>query len=238
MVTLRYDKRGVGASTGSWKSTGLYDNVDDAAAALETLKRRDEVDASRVFLIGHSEGALLASSLVARGAHAAGVVLLSASATPGEQLLLWQAAQIAPTLPTPVRRLLRLLRTDLVARVAKNHAKIKATTTDSARIGAVKLNARWSREFMAHDPRHDLARLHLPVLAITGSKDLQVDPEDLDQIADLVPGPVETYLVPDVSHILRAQEGPPSLSHYKMDVRRPVDPRILDLVVTWLGRHS
>jgi hypothetical protein len=92
----------------------------------------------------------------------AGIVLLSMSATPGEELLIWQARQIAPTLPAPVRGLLRLLRTDLVTKVAANHRRIKATTTDVARIGGVKINAKWTREFMAHDPRTDLARIGAP----------------------------------------------------------------------------
>jgi hypothetical protein len=73
------------------------------------------------------------------------------------------------------------MRTDLEARTAKTHTKIKATTTDQARIEGAKINARWHREFMAHDPRTDLARIHVQVLAVTGGKDLQVpasDPRD------------------------------------------------------------
>ena len=70
------------------------------------------------------------------------------------------------------------------------------------------------------------------------STGLQVDPDDLQKIAELVPGPVESHRVADVSHILRAQEGQPSLSRYKKDVTVPVDPRVVDLVVSWLGRHS
>ena len=237
LVTLRYDKRGVGQSTGDWNATGLFDNVKDAAAALEPLRRRPDVNADKVYLLGHSEGALLATILAARGEAVAGVVLLSASATPGEQLLRWQAGQIAPTLPAPVRAVLRLLRTDLVKQVAKNHARIKATTTDTARIGGVKVNARWTREFMAYDPRPDLARVHVPVLAVTGGKDLQVDPADLERIAAVVPGPVETHLVPDLSHILRPQPGPPSLRAYRKEIKGPVDRRVVDLVVSWLRRR-
>lgn len=238
VASLRYDKRGVGASTGSWRAAGLHDNVADATEVLAAVRSRPEVDAAQVFLVGHSEGALLAAAVAAGDDELAGVVLLSAAATRGEQLLLWQAGQIAPSLPRPVRALLRLLRVDLQTKVAKNHAKIKATATDEARIGLVKVNARWSREFLAHDPRPDLARICAPVLALTGTKDLQVDPADLDTIQALVPAPVETRAMPDVTHVLRAQPGPPSLSRYKQEVTSPVDPHVLHAVTEWVVRHT
>jgi alpha-beta hydrolase superfamily lysophospholipase len=44
LATFRYDKRGVGESTGRWHTAGFYDNRDDARAALEFLTARTEVD--------------------------------------------------------------------------------------------------------------------------------------------------------------------------------------------------
>src|SRR3712207_8124241 len=59
---------------------------------------------------------------------------------------------------------------------------------------SARVNARWTREFMAHDPRDDLRRIAVPVLALTGEKDLQVDPGDLAVIAATVPGGARTEL--------------------------------------------
>jgi uncharacterized protein len=233
LASLRYDKRGVGASPGDWRAAGLYDNVDDLARAREALAARPEVDAGRVLLAGHSEGALLAAALAARGAPVAGVVLLAMSATPGAELLRWQARGIAPTLPAPVRGLLRLLRTDLEARTAANHRKVLGTTTDVARVDGVRVNSRWTREFLLHDPRADLARLTVPVLALTGDKDLQVPADDLAVLAATVPGPVEVQRVPDLTHTLRRQPRVASMRHYREELRRPVDPEVLATVVAW-----
>ncbi len=231
-ATYRYDKRGVGESPGDWRTVGLSDNVDDLARALEAVQARPEVDADRLLLAGHIEGAILAAAVAARGVPLVGVVLLSTSAPPGEELLLWQARQIAPTLPAPVRGLLRLLRTDLERKVAANHARIKATTTDVARIGGAKLNARWTREFMAHDPRADLARIDVPVLAITGAKDLQAKPDDLDVIATTAPR-ATVQRVPDLTHTLRLQPGAPSLAAYRKELREPVNRMVLAHVSQW-----
>ncbi|MGY1680079.1 alpha/beta hydrolase family protein [Geodermatophilus sp. SYSU D01176] len=234
LASLRYDKRGVGGSPGDWRAAGLHDNVDDLARAREALAARPEVDPGRVLLAGHSEGALLAAALAAReGVAVAGVVLLAMSATPGAELLRWQARRIGPTLPAPVRGLLRLLRTDLEQRVAANHRRILATTTDVARLGGVRLNARWTREFLRHDPRADLARLTVPVLAITGEKDLQVPADDLAVLAATVPGPVEAHRVPDLTHTLRRQERAPSVRRYREELRRPVDADVRASVTAW-----
>lgn len=250
IASLRYDKRGVAGSRllrdgssegkGAWRTVGLHDNADDASAALAALAGREDVDPDRLFLVGHSEGAVLVTEIAARALadgdrpRLAGVVLLSGVAQPGDAVLRWQAAAIAPTLPGFVRAILRLTRTDLVTKVSRNHDKIRRTTGDIARIGGARINARWFREFLDYDPRPDLARLDVPVLAITGSKDLQAPPDDLRDIERLAPGPVETWLAPDVSHLLRVQSGPASLRAYKQEVRRPVDPAVLDRLTGWL----
>ncbi len=233
LASLRYDKRGVGATPGDWRRAGFSDNADDLVRARDALAARPEVDGDRIVLAGHSEGALLAATAAARGVPVAGVVLLAGSATPGDQLLRWQARQIAPTLPAPVRALMRLLRTDLEQRAAATHARIRATSTDVARVGAVRMNARWHREFLAHDPRADLARLAIPVLAITGGKDLQVPVTDLDVVAATVPGPVEVLRIEDLTHTLRRQPGPASLRAYRGELRRPVDTEVLATVTAW-----
>jgi pimeloyl-ACP methyl ester carboxylesterase len=238
VASYRFDKRGVGESSGDWRAAGLSDNVDDAAAALTLLRERPEVEPDRVFVAGHSEGAVQAVALAGRGLPIAGLVLLAGTARRGEEVLRWQARVIAPTLPRPVRLLLGLLRVDLEKRVASNHAKIKGTTADVTRMGLARVNAKWFREYLAYDPGRDLPTVHVPVLALTGAGDLQVDAADLPLIEQLVPGEVETHLVPGLTHTLRRQPGAPSLSRYKQELREPVDRFVLDTVTGWVRRHA
>lgn len=238
IASLRYDKRGVGASPGDWRAAGLFDLVGDARAAREVLGSEPGVDPARVFVLGHSEGALIAGAVAAGDTDLAGVVLLAGAARPGEEVLLWQAEQLRETLPTVARVALRLLRTDLVEKVRRNHRKIKATTTDVARVDGARVNARWFREYMAHDPVEDLRRITAPLLAITGEKDLQVSDADLDVVRRTVPGEVTVRRVPDLSHTLRRQPGTPSLRLYREEVRRPVDPEVVDTVTDWVVRHA
>ncbi|WP_377289970.1 alpha/beta hydrolase family protein [Planomonospora corallina] len=236
VASFRYDKRGVGESQGSFLAAGLSDNIDDARAALAWLRTRPEVDPAQVFVIGHSEGAVVTTALAAEpSADLAGVVLLAGMAKTGEETLSWQTRQIAGDLPAPVRLVLRVLRTDLVAKQAEAVTKIKATTTDVAWIQGRKTNARWTREFIAFDPAPHLRALRTPVLAVTGANDVQVDPDDLEAIAALVDGDVTTVRMPGLSHLLRREEeGNGGLRTYKQQVRKPTDPEVLTLVTDWI----
>ena len=236
LASFRYDKRGVGASSGDFKSTGLYDNVADAAAAVDTLRSRADIDPEQIFVIGHSEGALIAAELAASDPGLAGVVLLTGTATRGEDVLRWQAEHISASLPRPVKFLLRVLRQDVVRTQTKRLAQIKATTGDTTRIQLVKINAKWLREFMAHDPAPSLASIQIPVLALTGSKDIQVNPDDIERICQVVPNDCSGRVIDDLTHLLRTEAGPPSVRTYKKQAKRPVDPALLATTSAWI-RH-
>jgi pimeloyl-ACP methyl ester carboxylesterase len=84
----------------------------------------------------------------------------------------------------------------------------------------------------------DLSKIQVPVLAITGTKDIQVNPDDLDRMAELVKSDFEWHKISNLTHILRTELGQPTLSTYKEQVRRPVDKRILLILSDWLHRHS
>jgi len=75
-ASLRYDKRGVGASGGNYWETGFHDNVMDALAALNYLKEQSDIDAGLVFLLGHSEGAYISMRIAASGTDISGIILV------------------------------------------------------------------------------------------------------------------------------------------------------------------
>ena len=232
-ASVRYDKRGVGSSTGDYLPTGFYDELADAEAALAWLAKRPDV--STIVPVGHSAGASMAAELAVRHDSVDGVVLLAVTAQTGENTLTWQAAQIAPTLPALARGVLRLMRTDVMRQQRKALDRIMATEGDVARVQGAKVNARWMREFIAYDPVPTLRRIEVPVLAMTGSKDVQVDPDDIGAIATLLPS-AQTHVVADVDHILRHEPRVRSdVRRYKKQVSEPLDPRVETLLLDWLA---
>jgi uncharacterized protein len=229
-LMLRYDKRGVGASGGDYLSTGFHDECRDASTALTALRAHPAVDPDRVFVIGHSAGAVVAATLVRTPQPPAGYVLLAGAARPGEQVMAWQSDRIAATLPWPLRPLSPVL----VRRQARERDRIRRSTTDRHhRMPRSHLTDRWLREYMTHDPCPDLACIDRPVLAVTGSKDLHVDPADVARIGRLVTGPFDGEVPPDLTHILRRDPGPPGLSRYRAQLTRPIDGWVTERIVAW-----
>jgi len=232
--TLRYDKRGVGASSGDYLSTGMPQRLADARAALEWLSARSA--GLPLLVIGHSEGTYYASQLAADGG-VAGVVLLSGSVLTGGEVLAWQTEQLADKLPAAARLILRLMRTDVVKSQRKNQAKIMASSADVIRMQGVRVNGRWVRDFVRYDPAPALARVTVPALAITGAHDLQVPPADVESMGKLVRGPFEGHVVADLSHMLRPDPGSVGPRGYRRATRQSVSPEVLGLIAAWVQRH-
>jgi hypothetical protein len=63
MVALTFDKRGVGASTGDWRSSTMQDLAADARAGVDLLAHRADVAAGKIGVYGHSQGGQLAAAV-------------------------------------------------------------------------------------------------------------------------------------------------------------------------------
>jgi pimeloyl-ACP methyl ester carboxylesterase len=237
-ASLRYDKRGVGESQGDFWSTGFYDNVLDASTALHFLKFNEYIQPEHIFILGHSEGAVIATRLAAADADIAGVILLAGIAESGQEDLLWQGQQVAKGMRGLNGFLIKALHIDAQNAQRKQLEKIKRSIKDWYRVGPfAKINAKWMREFLTYNPAEDLPKIQAPVLAITGSKDIQVNPADLQRMAGLVKSEFEWHELPDVTHILRTEAGKATLSTYRQQVQRPVDKRVLNFISEWLKRQ-
>lgn len=81
LIVLTYDKRGVGASQGSWEGAGFDALAADATAAMAALRARGDVDPARVGLGGSSQAGWVAARAVADGADSAFVILVGAAGT-------------------------------------------------------------------------------------------------------------------------------------------------------------
>ena len=79
VVTLRFDKRGVGKSEGEFLKTGMWDLVSDIEATIKYLKEQPFVDPENIILAGHSEGCMLATVVNAR-TPVNGLILLTGAA--------------------------------------------------------------------------------------------------------------------------------------------------------------
>ncbi len=193
IAVLRVDDRGVAKSTGSRENATSADYATDVAAAVAWLRTRGEIDPRRIGLIGMSEGGLIAPMVAAADPSIALSVLLAGPVGSGDALLLAQQRSLGLSMGATVAELDR--REPLMRRVlgAMRDAPDRASAQERAwavfsaapagerlppaavEAFVTQLSSDWMRFFLRYDSTGAQARLRWPVLALNGSKDLQVD---------------------------------------------------------------
>ena len=201
IAVLRYDKRGVGKSTGSYSLATTLDFAADASAAVSYLRASAKINPKKIGLLGHSEGGLIAPLVASQHpSEIAFIVLLAAPGMVGEKIMLAQSALIAradgataaeiaqsdtlektvfaiTTRETdPVKRELLVEAATLQAVAALSPAERVqlGDPTVYAKVQGRVMTSPWMRLFLTYDPKAALQKTSCPVLALGGSQDLQV----------------------------------------------------------------
>ncbi|MGJ7516587.1 alpha/beta hydrolase [Pseudomonas baetica] len=193
IASVRYDKRGVAASlaaTPDERNLTVEAYVADAEAWGRKLKTDPRF--GKLILLGHSEGALIAS-LAAPSVDAAAVISLSGSGRPIDQVLRQQLARNLP--PALMLRSNELL------------DSLKAGTTDANVPPQLQVIFRPSVQpylisLFRQDPAAAFARLKMPALIIQGSNDIQVGVDDARLLRTAKPD-AELALIEGMNHVMR-----------------------------------
>jgi pimeloyl-ACP methyl ester carboxylesterase len=267
VAVLRYDDRGVGESTGTFSTATGADFASDAEAAIAYLLTREEIDPNQIGLLGHSEGGLVAAMLGARGDDLDFIISLAGPGVKGRDVLLLQNQRIFEAEGATQEQIdaqlafLEELITILddptaVEALVYAHALEQAEAlpdAERAALGDLEEYARavaeqvshaysteWFASFLAYDPAPDWARTTVPVLAIFGGKDVQVDAEQnapameaaLRQAGN---DDVEIVTLPNANHLFQeAETGSPS--EYAT-LPSEFAPDLVPTIVSWLREH-
>jgi len=244
VASLRYDKRGCGKSSGDYGKAGLYDLIQDAKAMYEYLTSQQCINRELIFLLGHSEGTLIAPKISLEYRDIAGLILLAAAVQNIEQVLTYQASKAKDDIEQGggfnrqlIKLVWKLTGGDPLKVQSVLFEKIRSTSKASFRYKLQKINAKWFRQHFNDDPIDTMRDVSCPILAITGDKDIQVDPQDVVRIAELAKGEVEYHVVPNLTHILRLDDRPPSILNYRKLFKKDIDHTVLDLIGNWLEKR-
>jgi uncharacterized protein len=244
IASLRYDKRGCGKSSGDYYATGHSDLTNDAVSWFDALKQHDFCEPEKIFMLGHSEGCIIAPQVSALRPTIAGLVLLCPFIDNMESILIKQAVQLQqdfealPGVSGLIRRLLSRMMGATVTSQKKLIDKLKSSDKDTIRVQFQKIPAKWLRELIRLDPRAIFSQVRCPMLLIGGEKDLQCDPDDVNRIAELTTGVVNVHVIKNLTHILRFDEQQPSLLSTPELTKKPMEPILLKLIVEWFKEQA
>ncbi|KAB8127478.1 alpha/beta hydrolase [Gracilibacillus oryzae] len=239
-TTFRYDKRGVGKSEGDHLRTGLHDAINDVQAAIQ-YTRNTMPQGTKIMLLGHSEGTMIATAVAAREM-LDGIILLSGGGETFEEASARQRELAFTALKAKKNFSGWLFRTfQLDKRTEKKNqrifAKIKNTDKDVIRVQGIPFPAKWAREHFAYDLLSDLKKISCPVLAITGAADIQSDYRKLERLKD-VNTDVKTYVIEDMDHLLKEEKDDVNILEikkiYQRNHSKPIHPELKERLAEWL----
>ncbi|MBV8971839.1 MAG: alpha/beta fold hydrolase [Sphingomonadaceae bacterium] len=194
IASLRFDKRGIGASAVSGLDEGsLRFSTYVADARAWTVRLAAEPRVTRVVLAGHSEGALIAT-MAAQGTAVAGVITLEGAGEPAAAVL---RRQFQTALPPELRAPAEATLSSLAAghTVADPPAALAALFRPSVQPYLIS--------WLPIDPGAEAAKLTVPLLVVQGTTDLQVGEGDARRLAAAKPG-ARLVLIPGMNHVLKA----------------------------------
>lgn len=236
VVTLRCDDIGVGGSGKPEGEVGLTTLIDDAEAAVLFLRQRPEVDPKRVFVLGHSEGAMVGPALAARGVEPplAGLCLMAGPAEDLGAVMVEQRKAILERsgLPAGLVRF-RLQQLMLSLDRVRRGAKGPPPSMPGGMPGLP--DSRWLREHLEFDPVNALGKVRCPVLVMQAEQDLQVLPRHAGLVRKALEAgscpDVEVRLYPDLDHLFL--ENPLGDLALYADPQRRIPPLVLHDLVAW-----
>lgn len=198
IAVLRYDKRGVGESTGNYDSANSFDFANDVTSAIGYLLTREEIKRNEIGLIGHSEGGLIAPIVASQSSNVAFIISLAGPSLSGDKILLSQQKAIATAKGTNKSDIeknqklnqgafeivqfykdndtLNKKMTEYIEEISLNDPD-KPENMSYEKYVEAQVNGilrPWMINFLRYNPKKYIKQVQVPVLALNGSKDLQV----------------------------------------------------------------
>ncbi|GAA4962123.1 alpha/beta hydrolase family protein [Algibacter aquimarinus] len=262
IAVLRYDDRGVAKSKGDFGSATSLDFASDVEAAISYLKTRKDIDTSKIGLIGHSEGGLIAPIVASKNRDVAFIVLLAGTGVNGGKILETQtrrAAELAGAqknildenekLSSKIYDIIRnntdeeIIKTEITNFLngfKKNNptspiASVISPTMIKQQLSVLK--SEWMLNFIRLEPADYLAKTTCPVLALNGSKDFQVLPKlNLEGIKNGLEKAnnkdVTIKELDDLNHMFQTAETG-SLQEYGQ-IEETFSPIALEIIKDWI----
>lgn len=235
IAVLRYDKRTKARPQDfAGGNFGVDDETtNDAVIAVDALRKTDDIDPKRIFVLGHSQGGMLAPRIAAVSGHVAGLILMAAPTRPLLDILIEQNRRLAALNDGKIDDAERAAINAIIEQVRITRDPKTAATSPTV----MGQPAGYWRSIEAVDAVSEAQQVRLPMLLLQGARDIQVVDADWQNWRDAFADDAEATfkLYPKLNHLGIAGEGEGSLAEYQQPGH--VDARLLTDVAAWVKQH-
>ena len=266
IAVLRYDDRGTAASGGDFSGATTEDFARDASAAVDFLRGHPRIDPARIGLVGHSEGGLVVPLVAVEREDVALLVLLAATGLPGASISREQAVSLAraegaseaavrvrqivtsavvtvvedASPDADLREGIERAVSELVATMPEEERALARAADPEFRALLPTYASPWFRYFVRHDPRRVLRRVRCSVLALGGTKDVQVEsarnlPEIERALAEGGNLDHEIIELPGLNHMFQACESG-AISEF-VSIHETLNSVALETIERWVAER-
>ena len=251
VAVLRYDDRGMGGSTGEVLNATSMDFSYDAEAAFDFLRNRKEINASRVGVLGHSEGGIINFMVAERRPEVAFLVSLAGPAVNGVEVLKEQQAAIlrAQGMTEEMVKFSGNANAQMFEIIEASNDREEADTLlrqllkgwgyneELTEQTVGQMASPWMYYFLKYDPTEAIVKTNCPALLLNGSKDLQVlASQNLPAYEKIIAEHGKTNLtlqeMPDLNHLFQhCESGSPT--EY-VEIEETISPEVLEMIVEFV----
>jgi len=237
IAVLRYEKRTKQYATEILSTmkdfTVNEETINDALAGVNLLRKTEEIDPTKIFILGHSLGAMLAPRIAAQDRGIAGLILLAGCAKSLYVEKLLKQTEYLVSLDGKIDEAEAKQLEEIKGQLKKiRELDIRENETV---LGASR--AYWA-DLMAYDPVKTARELNLPMLILQGGRDYQVTMEDFRGWEEGLAGQDRVYFkfYPDLNHLFISGTGKSTPAEY----REPgnVAQVVIEDIVEWVKSQS
>lgn len=263
IAVFRYDDRGVGQSRGNFEKATTVHFAKDVGAAMDFLKQQGQIDSTKIGLIGHSEGGIVAPMVATQRTDVAFAILLAAPSISLKEILIMQSTLINRAAGTPEAKIQRdsiFIRQKLSLYAEERELQLRnqklrevgQTYYDSLSDQEKKeqgdfetffsnntrgMDTPWLHFLLTYQPASALEKMACPTLAINGGLDLQVPAKiNLRQIEkSLQKGPCMDFHIQEIAehNHLFQKTKTGAFSEYAIN-EETFSEKVMQVMVEWI----
>jgi pimeloyl-ACP methyl ester carboxylesterase len=233
-ATVRIDKRGMfgsAAATPDPNAVTIPDYVTDVRSWVGTLRKR--TGAPCVWLLGHSEGGLVALAAAQNPATLCGLILVSTAGHPMGEVLREQLKANPANAPLLAQAMPAIDALEAGHRVDTSRMDPALMPLFAPQVQGFLTSA------FSYDPSRLVSNLHLPVLILQGMSDIQVSEADARRLQTADPA-AALVLVPNANHVLKSvtsEDVAANVATYA-NPGLPIAPGVIEAIASFLKAHA